>query len=190
MPRYAAFLRAVNLGASRRVSGAELRSHFEALGFGEVATFRTSGNVVFEADREPAAELTDRIEEALTEALGHEAAVFLRSGDEVRALAEHEPFDPAVVEASGGKLQVALLSARPPAATRDAVLALATAQDRLALGERELYWLPSAGVLDSPLDLEAIEGLLGSYTMRTMGTVEGLVTKYFGGAPSRQVPRE
>ncbi len=70
------------------------------------------------------------------------------------------------------------------------MLALATAQDRLALGERELYWLPSAGVLDSPLDLEAIEGLLGSYTMRTMGTVEGLVTKYFGGAPSRQVPRE
>ncbi len=103
MPRYAAFLRAVNLGASRRVSGAELRSHFEALGFGEVATFRTSGNVVFEADREPAAELTGRIEEALTEALGHEAAVFLRSGDEVRALAEHEPLDPAVVEASGGQ---------------------------------------------------------------------------------------
>lgn len=47
--RYAAFLRAVNLGRNRRVSGAELKALFEELGLEEVATFRTSGNVVFEA---------------------------------------------------------------------------------------------------------------------------------------------
>ena len=48
MSRYAAFLRAINLGPRRRLSGADLRARFEGLGFTDVETFRTSGNVVFE----------------------------------------------------------------------------------------------------------------------------------------------
>ena len=57
MTKYAAFLRGVNLGKHRRVSGAELRSLFEELGFEEVSSFRTSGNVVFEAASGPRARL-------------------------------------------------------------------------------------------------------------------------------------
>ena len=47
MPTHAAFLRAVNLGAKRKVSGDRLRSILERAGMSEVAPFRTSGNVVF-----------------------------------------------------------------------------------------------------------------------------------------------
>jgi uncharacterized protein (DUF1697 family) len=47
--RYAAFLRAVNLGKNRRVTSDRLKALFEEAGADEVATFRTSGNVVFEA---------------------------------------------------------------------------------------------------------------------------------------------
>ena len=50
--RYAAFIRAVNLGKNRRVTGAQLKTLFEEAGAEEVATFRTSGNVVFEAPRD------------------------------------------------------------------------------------------------------------------------------------------
>lgn len=179
--RYAAFLRAVNLGRNRRVSGAELCAHFEGLGLRDVASFRTSGNVVFATHDpdEPVADLTRRIEAGLTEALGHEAAVFLRSGDEMRVLAAHEPFDPAVVEASNGKLQVALLAAKPPADAQSEALALATDDDRLAFGDREVYWLPSGGTLESALDQKALGRLLGSSTMRTKGTIEQLAAKYF-----------
>ena len=45
MSRYAAFLRGMNVGG-HRLSNDELRSHFAALGFAEVATFRASGNGV------------------------------------------------------------------------------------------------------------------------------------------------
>lgn len=178
--RYAAFLRAVNLGRNRRVSGAELRAHFEALGFEDVASFQTSGNVAFTAaGSEPTVDLTARIEEGLTAALGHEAVVFLRSDAEMRALAVHEPFDPAVVEASRGKLQVSLLARTPTAAARAEARALATDEDRLAFGDRELYWLPSGGTLDSVLDQKTLGGLLGSSTMRTKGTIERLAAKHF-----------
>ncbi|MBW3601848.1 MAG: DUF1697 domain-containing protein [Actinobacteria bacterium] len=181
MTKYAAFLRAVNLGPRRRVSSAELRRIFEDLGFGDVATFRTSGNVAFSAGREPAAMLTTRIEEGLAESLGYEVPTFLRTAYEMRALAEHQPFDPELLRTSRGKLQVSLLSDRPAKGAEAAVLALATDQDRLALGDRELYWLPSGGILDSRLDQKAIATLLGPSTMRTKGTVEQLAAKYFMG---------
>jgi uncharacterized protein (DUF1697 family) len=42
---------------------------------------------------------------------------------------------------------------------------------------RELYWLPSGGLLESDLDLKAIEKLLGADTRRTMGTIEQIAAK-------------
>jgi uncharacterized protein (DUF1697 family) len=179
MSAYAAFLRGINLGPRRRVSGDELRSLFERMGFRDVQTFRASGNVVFVAGREPVAKMTARIEEGLEESLGFEVAVFLRTASEVQAIADRHPFARKLVEASKGKLQVALLLAKPAAPVRKEVRALASDDDKLELGDRELYWLPSGGTRDSALNLKAIEKLLGPTTMRTKGTVEQLATKYF-----------
>ena len=173
--RYAAFLRAVNLGRNRRVTSAELKALFEELGADDVATFRTSGNVVFEAPRD----MARAIEEHLETSLGYEVAIFLRTATEVKAIAAEEPFPPTAVDASGGKLQVSMLGAKPTAATRKKVLALATDRDLLAFGKRELFWLPSGGTLDSELDRKAIDELLGPTTMRTKGTVDLLAAKFF-----------
>jgi uncharacterized protein (DUF1697 family) len=181
VPGYAAFLRGVNLGAQRRAGAEKLRSVFEGLGFEDVATFRTSGNVVFAAGREPAATLTARIEKELAAVLGFEVMIFLRTAREVRAIAAERPFSSADIEASKGKLQVALLPAKPATKARNEALALATDEDRLALRGRELYWLPSGGTRDSALNQVAIEKLVGPWTMRTMGTLEQLAAKYFAG---------
>lgn len=174
--RYAAFLRAVNLGRNRRVSGAELCAIFEELGLEDVASFRTSGNLVFEAPRD----MTAQIEKALETALGYDVGVFLRTAGELEEIVAFQPFKPAQLEESKGKLQVSMLSPKPTAATRKKVLALATDEDRLAFGKRELYWLPSGGTMESTLDRQAIDKLVGPTTMRTKGTVEQLAAKFFG----------
>ncbi|HEY5815234.1 MAG TPA: DUF1697 domain-containing protein [Solirubrobacterales bacterium] len=88
MARYVAFLRGMNLGG-RRIANDDLRSHFEALGCEDVATFRASGNVIFARDGRLAA-LTSRLEEGLAEALGYEVPVFLRSAKELLAIAARE----------------------------------------------------------------------------------------------------
>jgi uncharacterized protein (DUF1697 family) len=173
--RYAAFLRAVNLGRNRRVSGAELCAIFEELGLEDVASFRTSGNLVFEAPRD----MTAQIEKALESTLGYDVGVFLRTAKELQVIASHEAFKPAQLKASKGKVQVWMLSQKPTAAKRKKVLALATDRDLLAFGKRELYWLPSGGTMESELDRKAIDGLLGPTTMRTKGTVEQLAAKFF-----------
>src|SRR5918999_2793010 len=179
MAEYAAFLRGVNVGKAHRVGSAELRACFEGLGLREVATFRTSGNVVFDAAGEPADELARRIEAALEAALGYEVAAFLRTADQLLGIAAQKPFTSEQIGRSKGKLQVTLLAGEPTAAARGSVLSLATHEDALAFGDRELYWLPSGGTQESELDLKAIGKLLGVTTMRTKGTIDQMAAKYF-----------
>jgi uncharacterized protein (DUF1697 family) len=177
MERYVAFLRGMNLG-KRRIKNEELRAEFETLGFADVATFRASGNVIFAIDDgEKEAALTKRIEAGLGDALGYEVSVFLRSCAEVSAIAAEEPFEAKIVEGSKGKLQVSLLAKKPSAAARKKVLALASDEDLLAVSGREVYWLPSGGLLESDLELKAIDAAVGLDTRRTMGTIEQIAAK-------------
>jgi uncharacterized protein (DUF1697 family) len=172
MERYVAFLRGMNLGG-RRIKNEELRRHFEEMGLEEVATFRASGNVIFATPKREAGEkLAQRIEAELGERLGYEVPVFLRDVEEVAAIAAREPFDPEAVARSKGKLQVSFLGKKPSATAKKKALALATAEDLLAIEGRELYWLPSGGISESDLDLKAIDAALGPGTIRTMGTIE------------------
>jgi uncharacterized protein (DUF1697 family) len=179
MSQYAAFLRGINVGG-HRISSGELRACFEGLGFCDVSTFRASGNVIFTSTGKSSTKMTTRIEEGLAAALGYDVPVFLRAASEVRAIAAHQPFAHSLIEASKGKLQVAMLSEPPAARARKEVLALASDEDRLAFGDRQLYWLPSGGILESTLDFKVIGKLLGPMTTRTKNTVNQVAAKHFG----------
>jgi len=178
MSRYAAFLRGINVGG-HRVKNTELQALFEAMGVADVRTFRASGNVIFSADGELPSELSERIEAGLERSLGYEVATFLRSAAEFHEIAGAEPFAAEHVEASAGRLQVAMLDAPPATSVRTQVLTLASDDDRLAFGERELYWLPSGGMMESALELKVIEQLLGPMTLRTKGTIEQIAARHF-----------
>lgn len=178
MARYVAFLRGMNLGG-RRITNEELRRHFEEMGFAEVATFRASGNVIFSfSGGEAESRLVERVETELDGRLGYDVPVFLRSVEEVAAIAAREPFDPKLVAESKGKLQVSLLIEKPKAAARREALALSTDEDRLAIESRELYWLPSGGISESTLDWRPLDAALGPGTIRTMGTIEQIAVRY------------
>jgi uncharacterized protein (DUF1697 family) len=171
MSHYAAFLRGMNVGG-HRLTNELLRSHFEQLGFGEVRTFRASGNVIFAGEARPPATVRRQIETGLQEALGYGVPTFIRTAAELAEIAAQQPFALRLLKASTGKLQVAMLQEPPAVAAQKEILALAGKGDRLAFGACELYWLPSGGILESELDMKTIEGVLGAMTMRTKGTVE------------------
>jgi uncharacterized protein (DUF1697 family) len=178
VPRYAAFLRGINIGG-RRVKNDDLRACFEKMGFENVAIFIASGNVIFDADERSPAELTEHIESRLHGSLGFDATTFLRDAKEMRALAAHKPFSEKQLQRSNGKLQVALLLDKPPKKLQTQVLELATDDDPLAFGERELYWLPPGRMVESALNMRAIDKLLAPTTMRTKSTIERIAAKHF-----------
>jgi uncharacterized protein (DUF1697 family) len=177
---YVALLRGMNLG-NRRIKNPELVEHFEQMGLQEVATFRASGNVVF-ADPSGASEarLQELVEAELDQRLGYGVAVFLRSFEEVRAIAARDPFDAKALKRSKGKPQVQLLAKKPTAAAKKKVLALAGPEDEMVFADRELHWLPSTGLSETEVDLKAIDKALGKGTMRTAGTIEQIARKYCG----------
>jgi uncharacterized protein (DUF1697 family) len=171
VPRYAAFLRGINVGGTR-VSKDDLCAPFSALGFEDVTTFRASGNVIFEAPRASATTLAKKIEKALANDLGFTKAVtFIRTAAEMRALAEDDPFP----REPDQKLHVLFCLKKPPAK----VLELATESDQLKIGKKELYWAPEGRMLDSELDLKAVDKLIGPNTMRTKGTVDEISARWF-----------
>jgi uncharacterized protein (DUF1697 family) len=176
--RYVAFLRGMNLGR-RRIKSPELVKHFEAMGLEEVATFRASGNVVFvDPEGEAESKLQKRVEAELDERLGYDVAVFLRSAEEVRAIAARDPFPAKAIEASKGKSQVVLLARKPTAKAKKALAGITPEGDLMALEGRELHWLPTVGLSETDLDTKALDAALGKGTTRTAGTIEQIAAKH------------
>jgi uncharacterized protein (DUF1697 family) len=118
-----------------------------------------------------------QVDAGLAERLGNECVTYLRTAEQVQSIAQAQPFDPKVT--AGRKLRIAFLQELPEDTIAQQVLAAATEDDRLAFGIREPYWLSKGLMLDSGLDLRAIERLVGGWTMRTKGTIERIAPRFF-----------
>ncbi|MGE0814593.1 MAG: DUF1697 domain-containing protein [Vicinamibacterales bacterium] len=139
MPRYIAFLRAVNVGG-RVVKMDALRGLFERAGFDDVQTFIQSGNVAFSAKARATAPLERAIETRLADALGYDVPTFVRSPSEVLGVIGRPAF-PGRRVAPDGSLHVGFLKGPLDAAARARLSALNTDQYRFEAAGREVYWL-------------------------------------------------
>lgn len=178
MPKYVALLRAINVGG-HTVRMDELRRLFGSLGLSGVETFIASGNVIFDAPRGGAKRLERRIEGALEQALGYEVATFLRTTEELAAVARHEPFAADELEAEGNVLYVAFLAEAPGEEAARKLLAHASAVDDFHVHGREVYWLSRKKLGESKFSGALLERALGAgATVRNSTTVRKLAAKY------------
>lgn len=89
--RYAAFLRAINLGKHNKVRMQDLRLALEAAGFGQVSTHLQTGNVLFDADGSRA-ELAATIESVMVGLGCTSVTAMVRTNAEVQHLVTIQPF--------------------------------------------------------------------------------------------------
>src|ERR1700694_1154674 len=125
MERYAAFLRAINVGG-HPVKMDHLRAMFGEMGFTDVSSVIASGNVIFHTRPRSAHQLEGRIERHLREALGYDVAQFVRSAPELAALARYEPFPRADLDTPGITLSVVFLHTPPSDDARRKLLSMRT----------------------------------------------------------------
>jgi uncharacterized protein (DUF1697 family) len=173
---WVAFLRGMNLGG-RRLTNDELTVAIEAFGCREVRTYQASGNVVA-VDERSEDELAVALEEGLEAALGYAVPVFLRNAREVRRILAATPFSDAARAASSGKPQVIFLRSPLSADALRVVETLIPDGDHMVATDRELHWLPAAGLADTTLDLRRLDAVTGGTTIRTRGTVQRLAAKF------------
>ena len=177
MPRFIAFLRAINVG-SHTVTMAELRGLFEALGFKGVETFIASGNVIFEAPSKDAGALEQRIEDHLCTSLGYEVKTFVRTDVEVAGIARYTPFTESQRQ-SAGALCVGFLTEPLEAEGRKSLMTLKTEIDDFHLHGREVYWLCKKRQGESTFSNVRFEKMVKARTtFRGVNTVKKLAAKY------------
>src|SRR3954471_14738352 len=175
--RLVAFLRAVNVGG-RIVPMARLRDEFAALGFTAVETFIASGNVIFTARASQTAAIEKKIEARLRTAFGFEVTTFVRTVDEVAAVAACKPFPPAEIT-NGATVYVGFVNQPLDAAAARAVMMFKTEADDFRVKGREVYWLRKTRQSDRPFKYVSLEKTLKIHvTFRGLNTIERLVAKH------------
>jgi uncharacterized protein (DUF1697 family) len=110
MTRFVVFLRAVNVGGHNVVAG-KLQDAFASMGFGQVSTYKQSGNVLFETDSADPEAIRKQVKEKLPRLLGFDVGVFVRTLPRLKAIIEADPFKSQVKE--GASFQVTFLLAAP-----------------------------------------------------------------------------
>lgn len=176
MARMAAFLRGINLG-NRRLTMAELEAAFEGLGYGGLATYLASGNVVFEGDG-PEAGLESDIAAHLESELGYPVDTFVRPLSSLAPLLAVDGLDAA--REAGFKPHCIFLKEAVDDRAAAALSALETPDDRFRVLGREVLWLRRGGLSDAPISPGDLERALAgrTSTMRTLNTVRRLLEKF------------
>lgn len=164
MTKYAAFLRAVNVGGTNKLPMADLREMCAETGFTKIRTHIASGNVLFTSDETEKA-VKAALEKRLCAYAGKPIAVIVRSANELRRILENNPFS----SSDPGKTVAIFLNSKPP---RDALAnATGLSDEKMRIGNREIYVHYGSGMSRSRLRIPASrEG-----TGRNMNTIAKMV---------------
>ncbi len=103
MATYIGFLRAINLGPTRKFPKDSIVKAVEAAGFTDVATYINTGNVRFDATLRSRAKIEAALEKAFEAKAGFAVPTIVFTQKELREIAEHA----AVVRAQRQALRVA-----------------------------------------------------------------------------------
>lgn len=109
--RYVALLRGIG-PSNPNMRNDKLRGVLDGLGFGDVQTVISSGNVLFDSDDTDAASLEQRIEQAWPERLGFTSTTIIRDREQIEALVAADPFD-GRTDTPTSKLNVTFLKHGP-----------------------------------------------------------------------------
>lgn len=92
MHTYISILRGINVGGKRIIKMAELKEMCVKLGFTNIATFIQSGNVIFQAKKFNAKELSIIISTAIVETFGFDVPVIVMELKELQKIKTTNPF--------------------------------------------------------------------------------------------------
>lgn len=91
MKTYAAFLRGI-MPSNPNMRNEKLKTVFESLGFKNVQTVISSGNLIFSANSKNISALETKIEKELLKQLGIKCPAFIRSKEDLKKMINKKPF--------------------------------------------------------------------------------------------------
>lgn len=92
MQTFIALLRGINVSGQKKILMADLKKHFEELGFTNVQTYIQSRNVLFQSEEKNAAILQAEIEKMILATYNFEVVTLLRTPHELKEAINANPF--------------------------------------------------------------------------------------------------
>jgi len=170
---FVALLRGINVGGTRKVPMAKLRSVVESQRCSDVKTYIQSGNVVF-ASGGSTAELEIDLETAIERTFGLAVPVLVRKASVWRRLLATNPF-PEEARDEPGKLLLALSKRPPNRGAESALQRFATQGERIERRGDALWIHYASGIARSKLTPAVLDREAGSpVTARNWRTVLAL----------------
>ena len=143
MPRYVALLRAINLGAARKVPMARLRELLAAAEFTDVATHLQSGNVVL-SSLEPAAVVAARVAQLVEDEFGFAVPTVVRTRAQLAAVVAADPIPGAADDPK--RYQVTFLERELPASAWSSIDPSAWGDSTFVATPSELFTYTPGGI--------------------------------------------
>lgn len=177
MPAYVAFLRAINLGATRKFPKDRIVAATEAAGGRDVATYINTGNVRLSHGARSVAKVQAALEEAYAAETGFHVPTVVFTTAELAALTErgealHEEHEPQ------GKHYVTLYATPPGRAAIAAVEELGIEGERCVVEGRAAYALLDGNIHTSKLLGSKAFNSLGEGTARTIAVLRTVTDKW------------
>lgn len=167
---FIALLRGINVGGRHKAPMAGVRKAFEDMGFGEVKTLLNSGNVVFSGKPQPVEEIETRISRRLEEVFGFPIPVLVRSGEEIKAIIESEPFK-GIEVTKDIRLYVTFVR-KPPENLQTPRIAPDGSFKILAIREKAIFSVLNVSLINTPDAMSILEKSSGKdITTRNWNTV-------------------
>ena len=177
MPTYVAFLRAINLGPTRKFPKDDIRRVVEDAGFTDVDTHINTGNVRFSTPMRSRAKIEARLEQAFAADRGFDVPAIVFSTAELAGIAR----EAAELSARHPELErhyVYLMKDELPADTVDAIAALATDAGEMVVRGRAAHALLGPGYQAGSVDPLGAAKLLGVATNRNATVVSAIAAKW------------
>ncbi|GAA1132733.1 DUF1697 domain-containing protein [Nocardioides aquiterrae] len=175
MATYVGFLRAINLGATRKFPKDAIAAAVEAVGFSGVETYINTGNVRFETPLRSRARIEAALEDAFLADRGFEVPTIVFTPAELREIAaDAEKF----ADGHEGRHYVSLLKKTPTEAQIAAIHERSSAEEVARVGGRAVHLLLGSNYHEAKLTNAVVERLLGVATNRNLTVIRALAEKW------------
>ena len=171
--RWIALLRGVNVGGGNKIAMPALRASCEAVGFGRVATYIQSGNLVFDGAGDEAS-VTAALRKVLADEHALEVPVVVRTAKEMDRLADSHPGLAARIDPK--YLHIVFLDKRVEQTDAGRIDGARFDPDTFEVDGREIFVTYPAGSGRSKLTIDVFEKAFGATaTARNVNTVHKLI---------------
>lgn len=169
MTVYVALLYSIVLGAGRRVVMNDLKAMAERLGFENPRTLVATGNLIFESEKQPIADIEAKLETGFAATFGKHVDIIVRDAATWLRLAESNPF----LDGIGSEVCIRIMRQPLPGEIID-TLARYRRDERMAVVDGDLWVDFGLKASETKLLPALTTKRLGVGTMRNWNTVRGL----------------